>query len=69
MLDAEFSTQVESVKQLFVKRTENYSIPQLERLYTRIMKGVFETKGEGTKNLKTSVLRFLLKFVEDDANF
>ncbi|KAF7824279.1 ATPase family AAA domain-containing protein [Senna tora] len=69
MLDGEFSSQVESVKQLFVKRSENYSIPQLERLYTRIMKGVFETKGEGIKDLKSAVLRFLFKFVEDDANF
>ncbi|XP_045827271.1 ATPase family AAA domain-containing protein At1g05910 isoform X4 [Trifolium pratense] len=71
MLDGEFSRQVESVKQHFVKRTEKYSIPQLERLYTRIMKGVFETKDKGLNDddLKTSVLGFLLKYVEDDANF
>lgn len=70
MLDGEFSGEVESVKQLFVKRSENYSIPQLERLYTRIMKGVFETKNKGVSgDLKSSVLKFLLNFVEDDANF
>lgn len=71
MLDGEFSRQVESVKQHFVKRSENYSIPQLERLYTRIMKGVFETKDKemNDDDLKTSILGFLLKFVEDDANF
>ncbi|GAU43911.1 hypothetical protein TSUD_88840 [Trifolium subterraneum] len=71
MLDGEFSRQVESVKQHFIKRTEKYSIPQLERLYTRIMKGVFETRDKGLNDddLKTSVLGFLLKFVEDDANF
>ncbi|XP_027356349.1 ATPase family AAA domain-containing protein At1g05910 isoform X2 [Abrus precatorius] len=70
MLDAEFSSQVESVKQLFVKRSENYSIPQLERLYSRIMKGVFETKDKGVnEDLKNLVLNFLLNFVEDDANF
>jgi hypothetical protein len=71
MLDGEFSRQVESVKQHFIKRSEKYSIPQLERLYTRIMKGVFETKDKGLNDddLKTSVLGFLLKFVEDDANF
>ncbi|CAK8575827.1 unnamed protein product [Lathyrus sativus] len=71
MQDGEFSRQVESVKQHFVKRSEKYSIPQLERLYTRIMKGVFETndKGMNDNDLKNSVLGFLLKFVEDDANF
>lgn len=71
VLDGEFSRQVESVKQHFVKRSEKYSIPQLEGLYTRIMKGVFETRNKGMNDddLKTSVLGFLLKFVEDDANF
>lgn len=71
MQDGEFSRQVESVKQHFVKRSEKYSIPQLERLYTRIMKGVFEAKDKGMNHddLKNSVLGFLLKFVEDDANF
>ena len=70
MSDGEFSTRLESVKQLFVERSDNYSIPQLERLYTRIMKGVFETKDKGTRDdHKTSVLNFLLKFVGDDANF
>ncbi|KEH30316.1 putative chromatin remodeler Bromodomain family [Medicago truncatula] len=71
MLDGEFSRQVESVKQRFVKRSEKYSIPQLERLYTRIMKGVFETRDKGMSDddLKNLVLGFLSKFVEDDANF
>lgn len=70
MLDGEFTREVESVKQLYVKRSENYSIPQLERLYTRIMKGVFETKNKGVNgDVKSSVLKFLLNFVEDDANF
>lgn len=69
VLDGEFSRQVESLEQLFVKRSENYSIPQLERLYTRIMKGVFGAKDKGKNDLKNSVLSFLLKFVEDDANF
>ncbi|KAL2328853.1 hypothetical protein Fmac_022280 [Flemingia macrophylla] len=70
MLDGEFTREVESVKQLYVKRSENYSIPQLERLYTRIMKGLFETKNKGVNgDLKSSVLKFLLNFVEDDENF
>ena len=53
-----------------MKRDENYSIPQLERLYTRIMKGVFEIKDKGMKDeSNTSVLEYLLKFVGDQANF
>ncbi|XP_038679686.1 ATPase family AAA domain-containing protein At1g05910-like isoform X2 [Tripterygium wilfordii] len=68
MSDGEISSQVESVKQLFVKCTENYCIPQLERLYTRIMKGVFVAKGV-EDNTKHSILRFLFKFAEDEANF
>ncbi|KAK7341585.1 hypothetical protein VNO80_24520 [Phaseolus coccineus] len=70
VLDDEFSREVESVKERFVKRSENFSIPQLERLYTRIMKGVFETKNKRVNgDLKSSVLKFLLNFLEDDANF
>ncbi|KAK7262577.1 hypothetical protein RJT34_30151 [Clitoria ternatea] len=69
MLDAEFSRQVESVEQLFVKRSENYSIPQLERLYTRIMKGVLMTKDKGVNgDSKSWVLKFLFNLAEDDAN-
>ncbi|KAL5539523.1 hypothetical protein UlMin_045178 [Ulmus minor] len=71
MLDNEIPKQVESVKQRFVDRSAGFNIPQLERLYTRIMKGVFELKGGGGKDEdpKGSILKFLLEFVEDDANF
>lgn len=70
MSDAEISSHVKYVKRLFVERTENYGIPQLERLYTRIMKGVFETKDKGVEDdPKCSILRFLVKFAEDKANF
>jgi len=48
----------------------SWLFPQLERLYTRVMKGVFETKNKKVNgDLKSSVLKFLLNFVEDDANF
>ncbi|KAJ6366502.1 hypothetical protein OIU77_002986 [Salix suchowensis] len=47
MSDAEVSSHGEYIKRLFIERTENYDIPQLERLYTRIMKGIFETKAKG----------------------
>ncbi|KAJ6677663.1 hypothetical protein OIU85_008257 [Salix viminalis] len=54
----------------FTERTENYDIPQLERLYTRIMKGIFETKAKGFEDgPRYSILRFLVKFAEDAANF
>lgn len=70
MSDADISGQVESLKQQFVERTGNYGIPQLERLYTRIMKGIFESRDGGDGNdPKSSVLKFLMKFVEDEANF
>ncbi|XP_019253371.1 PREDICTED: ATPase family AAA domain-containing protein At1g05910 isoform X2 [Nicotiana attenuata] len=70
MSDAEMSCKIESVKQQLVKRSKDYGIPQLERLYTRIMKGVFETKTAVTnEDLKTSILSFLLKFVEDESKF
>lgn len=70
MLDAEITNQMESLKRLLVERTETYDIPQLERLYTRIMKGIFDIKDksdiDGTKH---SILKYLLKFAEDEANF
>lgn len=70
MSDGQFLRESESVKQLLLGRTENYGIPQLERLYTRIMKGIFETKDMGIQNdQKRSILKFLMKFAENDANF
>lgn len=67
--DSDISGQTESVKRLFVERTASYNIPQLERLYTRIMKGVFETKDKVKEDLRPSILMYLLKFGEDEANF
>uniref|UniRef100_A0A6N2MMG1 Bromo domain-containing protein n=1 Tax=Salix viminalis TaxID=40686 RepID=A0A6N2MMG1_SALVM len=70
MSDAEVSSHGEYIKRLFTERTENYDIPQLERLYTRIMKGIFETKAKGFEDgPRYSILRFLVKFAEDAANF
>ena len=71
MSDGDISGKAESVKRVFMERTEGYAIPQLERLYTRVMKGVFETKaGEpAVDDLRPSILSFLLKFAEDIANF
>lgn len=70
MCDGEVAQQVETIKRLFVERSENYGIPQLERLYSRIMKGIFGNKEKGTEDdPKTSILRLLLTFAEDEENF
>ncbi|XP_062173203.1 ATPase family AAA domain-containing protein At1g05910 isoform X2 [Alnus glutinosa] len=67
--DVDISSQTESVKRLFMERTATYNIPQLERLYTRIMKGVFETKDKVKDDLRPSILMYLEKFAEEEANF
>ncbi|KAL8485976.1 hypothetical protein ACS0TY_028037 [Phlomoides rotata] len=70
MSDAEISGQVESIRQRFLERSKDYNIPQLERLYTRAVKGVFETKSRvKVEDLKASILRFLLEFAEDQSKF
>lgn len=68
--------KLETIKKMFVERTRDFGVPQLERLYARVMKGVFETKnnlpaGPGDNNvlLKSSILGFLLNFAENEANF
>ncbi|PSS35865.1 ATPase family AAA domain-containing protein [Actinidia chinensis var. chinensis] len=71
MSDGDISGKIESLKHIFMECTEDYAIPQLERLYTRVMKGVFETKASepAVDDLRPSILSFLLKFAEDIANF
>ncbi|XP_043719072.1 ATPase family AAA domain-containing protein At1g05910 isoform X2 [Telopea speciosissima] len=69
MSDGEISSQVESLKQCLVDRTEGYGVPELESLYTRIMKGVIETKLKAGEDFRASILRFLLRFAEDHGNF
>lgn len=70
MLDGEICNQVESIKQLLLERSKDYTIPQLERLYTHIMKGIFETKSRAkVEDLKASILRFLFEFAEDQSRF
>lgn len=69
MSDEEVSSQVESVKRLLVEGTDGYNIPQLERLYTRIIKGVLEVKDTDGNSPKALILKYLLKFAEDKAKF
>jgi len=71
MTDTDDTTeQVRTVKQRLMERTNDYGVPQLERLYSRVMKGVMAIRSrEGHKDHKLLILRLLLKFVEDDDNF
>ncbi|XP_075494517.1 ATPase family AAA domain-containing protein At1g05910-like [Primulina tabacum] len=70
MTDGEISYRIESIKNLLVVRSKDYSIPQLERLYTHVIKGVFETKSRAkVEDLKASIISFLLKFAEDPSRF
>uniref|UniRef100_A0A1J3CWL2 ATPase family AAA domain-containing protein n=1 Tax=Noccaea caerulescens TaxID=107243 RepID=A0A1J3CWL2_NOCCA len=70
--DEEIRSGIESVKGLLMERTQDYSIPQMERLYTRIMKGVLETMDKGLRadqSPKHSILRFFSEFAQHQANF
>lgn len=70
--DEDMSSEIESVKGVLMERTESYSIPQMERIYTRIMKGVLETLDKGLgddQSPKHSILRFLSEFAQREANF
>ncbi|KAL9233207.1 hypothetical protein vseg_008232 [Gypsophila vaccaria] len=70
MADGDTSvSEVETIKQQFMLRTQGYGIPLLERLYSRIIKGVFETKSLPGSGSKSKVLQFLLKFSQDETNF
>lgn len=70
MSDCEVSKRVDSIKKLLVVRTKDYGIPQLERLYARIMKGIFDTKSRvKLEDLKASILEFLLEFAKDQSRF
>ncbi|KAL8196047.1 hypothetical protein R6Q57_025047 [Mikania cordata] len=67
LTDAVSDSKMESAKKHLLDRTADYGIPQLERLYTRVIKGVFELKNVDT--LKPSVSDFVLNFAENEANF
>lgn len=70
MLEAEDTSKVESLKQRLVELSADYGIPQLERLYARVIKGVFDAKtGKSKDVIKVLILSYLFKFVEDKANF
>ncbi|RCV12477.1 hypothetical protein SEVIR_2G283100v4 [Setaria viridis] len=62
--------QLEALKQRFMELTAGYGVPQLERLYSRIMKGAIElTSKESNEDHRGLVVRYLLTFVENSDNF
>ncbi|CAN6167638.1 unnamed protein product [Urochloa humidicola] len=62
--------QLESLKERFMELTAGYGVPQLERLYSRIMKGAIElTSKESNEDHRQLVVRYLLTFVENSDNF
>lgn len=62
--------QLEVVKQRFMELTVGYGVPQLERLYSRIMKGAIELGGkESNDDHRRLVVRHLLTFVENSDDF
>ncbi|XP_020089348.1 ATPase family AAA domain-containing protein At1g05910 isoform X2 [Ananas comosus] len=68
----EISEQIASVKRRLMERTEGYGVPQLERLYARVFKGVMASRSRQQSRAeddKLSTVKHLLTFVEDDDNF
>jgi hypothetical protein len=62
--------QLEVVKRRFMELTTGYGVPQLERLCTRVMKGMIELSGkESNEDHRRLVVRYLLTFVENSDNF
>lgn len=73
---------ISCVKQHLNDRTIEYGIPQLERLYTRVLKGVITNKSsndsssnsirdgaDDVEDKKNSILKFLSMFANDISNF
>lgn len=70
LTDTDISEQLDTLKQHLKDRTDGYGVAQLERLYSRVLKGVMALGSrEGYKDHKLLILRHLLKFVEEDDNF
>jgi ATPase family AAA domain-containing protein 2 len=62
--------QLEFLKLRFMEFTAGYGVPQLERLYSRIMKGALELiSKESNEDHGRLVVRYLLTFVENRDNF
>uniref|UniRef100_A0A0A9G2Y6 Brd103 n=1 Tax=Arundo donax TaxID=35708 RepID=A0A0A9G2Y6_ARUDO len=60
--------QLETVKQRFMELTAGYGVPQLERLYSRMMKGAIELTSKENNEDHRRLVRYLLTFVENSDN-
>lgn len=70
MPDADFSDKMESVKQRFMELTQEFGVPQLEILYTKVIRGLISARGrEAKQDNRQFVVRYLFRFVEEAANF
>jgi ATPase family AAA domain-containing protein 2 len=66
----DFIGQLDSLKLRFMELTAGYGVPQLERLYSRIMKGALELMSkESNEDHRWLVVRYSLTFVENRDNF
>lgn len=69
MNDVEIVDQIGAVKSKLMEHIEAYGVPQLERLYCRLIKSILEVKIKGSETHRFSILRHLLQFVQDEQNF
>ncbi|KAJ4779666.1 ATPase family AAA domain-containing protein [Rhynchospora pubera] len=70
MFEADFTDKLESIKQRFMELTEEYGVPQLEILYTKVIRGLISAKNrEARQDSKQFTVRYLFRFVEEANNF
>ncbi|CAA6668290.1 unnamed protein product [Spirodela intermedia] len=67
----DISEQVNSLKKHMLEQIKDYGVPQFEKLYARVLKGVFSVRshGAGEEDPRSSVLRYLREFADDSDNF
>ncbi|KAF3336597.1 ATPase family AAA domain-containing protein [Carex littledalei] len=66
MPDADFSEKMESAKHHFMEFTEGYGVPQLEILYTKVIRGLISARGKDAKqDNRQFIVRYLFRFVEE----
>ncbi|PKA54759.1 ATPase family AAA domain-containing protein [Apostasia shenzhenica] len=68
MNDTEIAEQTAAVKQRLMQLISGFGLPELERLYCRLIQGVLKVMPEGGEDKKLQILRYLLNFVEDEEN-
>lgn len=70
MPDADFSEKMESAKQRFMEFTKEYGVPQLEILYTKVIRGLISATGKDAKqDNRQFIVRYLFRFIEEADKF